>query len=109
MNEKTASHGSPNYLAIFGILCLLTVVSVLADVISLPGGKLVVGLIVLSVATAKAAYVLRYFMHLKYERAWKYALLLPTVILSIGLLLALFPDMAMHYYPQNVPQLKSQP
>lgn len=109
MSDETASHSSPNYLAIFGILCLLTVVSVLADVISLPGGKLVLAIIVLAIATAKAAYVLKYFMHLKYEKAWKYALLLPTVILSIGLLLALFPDIAMHYYPQDIPQVKPQP
>lgn len=99
--QKTLS-----YQAIFGLLCLLTAVSVLADLVSLPGGKWVVTALVLAIATAKASFVLLYFMHLKFERAWKYALIMPTVILSIGLVLALFPDIALHYYPLDVPQTR---
>ena len=48
--------------------------------------------LVLSVATAKALFVMMYFMHLKFEGRWKYVLLSPTVILAIGLPLALLPD-----------------
>ncbi len=104
--SENQHHNSLSYLAIFGILCGLTVVSVLADMISLPGGKLVVASLVLAIATAKAAFVMMYFMHLKFERAWKYALLMPTVILSLGLLLALLPDIALHYYVMDVPQVR---
>src|SRR5690606_13817233 len=106
MNTEATPVHSPNYLAIFGILCGLTLLSVLADVVSLPGGKVAVSALVLLVATAKACFVLMYFMHLKFERAWKYALLMPTVILSLGLLLAMLPDITLHYYPVDVPQVR---
>ncbi|NQV27762.1 MAG: hypothetical protein HQ518_25720 [Rhodopirellula sp.] len=43
-------------------------------------------------------------MHLRFERHWKYVLLAPTFILAMGLPLALFPDVAVHYYDVDVPQ-----
>jgi len=102
----SGEHQSLSYQAIFGILCLLTAASVLADYLKLPGGKWVLTVLVLGIASAKASFVLLYFMHLKFERAWKYALIMPTVILSAGLLLAMFPDIALHYYPLDVPQVR---
>ncbi|MCA8984721.1 MAG: cytochrome C oxidase subunit IV family protein [Planctomycetaceae bacterium] len=105
MNSATHD-ASPNYLAIFGILCGLTLVSILADFISLPGGKVLLAAIVLSVATAKALFVMLYFMHLKFEGGWKYALLTPTVILAVGLLIAMLPDIGLHYYVMDVPQVR---
>ena len=75
----------------------------LADVVELPWGVKVVA--VLSVATCKALCVMAWFMHLKFERGWKYVLLAPTTILALGLPLALTPDIGEHYYTQEVPQL----
>ena len=104
MNDST-SHHSPNYLAIFGILCLLTAVSVIADLVSMPSLKVLIVVVVLLVATAKAAFVMLFFMHLKFERKWKYAILMPTIILAIGLLMVLIPDISIHYYDLDIPQI----
>lgn len=104
MNETT-EHQSPNYLAIFGILCVLTIISVVADLVSMPSLKIVVAIVVLAVATAKAAFVMLFFMHLKFERKWKYAVLMPTIILAIGLLMVLIPDISLHYYELDIPQV----
>ena len=57
------------------------------------------------VACAKALFVMLNFMHLKFERAWKYMLLAPTFILAAGLMLALIPDVGRHYYTVDAPQI----
>ena len=97
------SHEHPKYAVIFGALCVFTMISILADVVQLPYAVKVVA--VLSVATCKALCVMAWFMHLKFERGWKYVLLAPTTILALGLPLALMPDVGEHYYTQEVPQL----
>lgn len=98
------SHPHPKYALIFAALCVFTLISILADVVHLPWGVKVVA--VLSVATCKALCVMAYFMHLKFERAWKYVLLAPTTILALGVPLALMPDIAEHYYTQDIPQIQ---
>ncbi|HET6323657.1 MAG TPA: cytochrome C oxidase subunit IV family protein [Planctomycetaceae bacterium] len=97
------------YFAIFGALCFLTAVSVVCDLFHIEGKEfhgfnLVLAALVLSVATAKALFVMTYFMHLKFEGRWKFLLLSPTVILALGLPLALIPDVGAHYYTTDVPQ-----
>jgi cytochrome c oxidase subunit 4 len=94
-------------MSIFFILCLLTVASVIADVAGGTIGKLLVGLIVLVVASLKAMYVMMYFMHLKFEGAWKWVLLAPTVILALAVPAALAPDIAFKYYDPQNPQQKA--
>lgn len=96
-------HGHPNYFLVFAALCGFTLLSILADIVHLPYGVKIVA--VLFVATCKALSVMAFFMHLKFERAWKYVLLAPTTILALGLPLALTPDVAEHYYTQDVPQI----
>ncbi len=98
-------HHHVNYLAIFIALCVCTALSVLFDVV--PLNRYFVAVAVLAVAVAKAQFVMRYFMHLKFEGAWKYVLLLPTAILACGLPLALAPDIGLHYYTSEVPQVKA--
>jgi len=106
-HEAGAHHAHPNYMAIFFILCLLTVASVIADMAGGTIGKLLVGLIVLVVASLKAMYVMMYFMHLKFEGAWKWVLLAPTVILALAVPAALAPDIAFKYYDPQNPQQKA--
>lgn len=103
------AHHTPhvNYLMIFGALCVLTGLSVLFDNIALT--KPVIAVLVLAVAAAKALFVMMFFMHLKFEGKWKFVLLLPTFILACGLPLALAPDIGLHYYSQQVPQLNAAP
>jgi cytochrome c oxidase subunit 4 len=107
--HATASHddhGHPhvNYLAIFIALCVCTVISVIFDLV--PLSRRVVAVLVLAVAVAKAQYVMRYFMHLKFEGKWKFVLLLPTAILACGIPLALAPDIGLHYYTPATPQVR---
>lgn len=92
------------YLAVFLALCGFTAVSVVADLIHIPNRAVLVA-IVLAVATAKALCVMMYFMHLKFERAWKYMLLAPTFILAAGMMIALVPDIGEHYYTVDSPQV----
>ncbi len=103
-----------NYMLVFGALCALTLLSVLAD---LMGGiealsnaighfntKLIIGFIVLTVACFKASFVMLYFMHLKFEGKWKFVLLAPTFVLAMALVVTLAAEIAVHYYTFNTPQ-----
>ncbi len=103
MSDEHANH-HVNYLMIFVALCVATALSVVADVFR-PDNKIVLAVIVLAIATAKALFVLLFFMHLKFEGRWKYVLLAPTMILAMGIPLALLPDIGVHYYTVDVPQL----
>jgi len=97
VSTETDAHPHANYLAVFGALCGLTLVSVGFDLLPNPP-KLALVALVFGVATAKAYCVMAWFMHLKFEGAWKYIVLVPTSLLGLGLVLALLPDIAIHYY-----------
>lgn len=101
-HEHHESHAA-TYFAVFLTLCLFTGLSVLADVFRF-GNKNVLIVIVLAIASAKALCVMMYFMHLKFERAWKYLLLAPTFILASAIPFALMPDVGMSYYTPTAPQ-----
>ena len=104
-HDAHAHHPHVNYLVIFIALCVCTVISVVFDL--LPFNRRVVAVLVLAVAVAKAQYVMRYFMHLKFEGKWKFVLLLPTAILACGIPLALAPDIGLHYYTPTTPQVRT--
>ncbi|MDQ3331121.1 MAG: cytochrome C oxidase subunit IV family protein [Planctomycetota bacterium] len=105
MNDASQeSHGKPsmhgfhaNYLLVFVALCVCTLISVATDLVDF-GSRTLLTIVVLAVAVAKALFVMIYFMHLKFEGRWKFVLLAPTLILAVGLPLALLPDIGMHYY-----------
>ncbi|MDX1967638.1 MAG: cytochrome C oxidase subunit IV family protein [Planctomycetaceae bacterium] len=103
-HEHHESHGA-TYFVVFLALCVFTAMSVAADMVHM-ADKNVLRVIVLAIATAKALCVMLYFMHLKFERAWKYLLLAPTFILASALPFALAPDVGLHYYTPDVPQVK---
>ena len=104
-----------NYFMVFVALCVFTALSVIFDVSGMKGqrvlgvlnGTILLAFLVLAVATAKALCVMAFFMHLKFERNWKYVLLSPTIILAMGLPLALLPDIGVHYYATDTPQRRS--
>ena len=91
------------YLMVWFALLLLTGVTI--TVAGLEFGQWS-ALAAIAIATVKGTLVLFYFMHLKFEGAWKYVLLLPTAILACGLPLALAPDIGLHYYRPQVPQIQ---
>lgn len=92
------------YFAVFIALCCFTGLSVAADLMKAVNPT-AIKVVVLAVATAKALCVMMFFMHLKFERAWKYMLLGPTFILAAGLMIALIPDVGRHYYTIDTPQV----
>lgn len=97
----SAHHAPVNYLWVFYILCGLTLLSVVADLVGGGFGKLAVAVLVLGVACAKATFVMLYFMHLKFEGRWKYALLAPTIVLALAIVAALAAEFAVDYYEQS--------
>lgn len=103
--DHLEQHPRVNYFAVFIGLCICTAISVALDLVEVTPA-LLVGL-VLAVAVAKALFVLTYFMHLKFEGRWKYIILTPTAILAVGMMIALSPDLAMHYYTNEAPQARA--
>lgn len=106
MSEEHA-HGDShhvNYGAIFGLLCVCTALSWIFDELQASMSRPVLLILVLGVAMCKATFVLLYFMHIKFEAAWKYVLLAPTMVLACCLPFALAPDIAYPYYNVIVPQ-----
>jgi len=103
--EHLEAHPRVNYFAVFVALCFCTAISVAVDIIEI--SPLLLVALVLAVATAKALFVMTYFMHLKFEGRWKFIVLAPTAILAMGLMVALSPDLAMHYYVNEAPQARA--
>ena len=103
-DEHSHEHHAVNYTAIFGLLCVCTLASICFDWFkdSMPKPLLIV--LILGVALCKATFVLLYFMHIKFETAWKYVLLAPTAVLACALPFALAPDIAYHYYNVSAEQ-----
>jgi len=89
MADSHAKHG-PSYMTIFWYLAILTVVEI--AVIFLPIAKMAIAVMLISLATAKAAMVALYFMHLRLEvKTLGYIALTPVVIGTL-LVLVLLPD-----------------
>lgn len=103
-HDENHSHAG-TYFAVFIALCVFTGLSILADALSF-SDRNITRVLVLAVASAKALCVMMYFMHLKFESAWKYLLLVPTGILAFALPFALFPDVGAHYYTPDIPQVR---
>ena len=98
------SHPHVKYWLVFLALCVCTAISAALDLVHL--NPLFLVFAVLAVAVAKAMFVMTYFMHLKFEGRWKFVILMPTAILAVGLMIALAPDMAMHYYEYDAMQTR---
>lgn len=89
MADAHAKHG-PSYMAIFWYLAVLTVVEI--GVIFAPFPRLTIGVLLVSLACAKAALVALYFMHLRLEtKTLGYIALTPLAIGTL-LVLVLLPD-----------------
>ena len=84
-------HHAVNYVAIFITLVVLTIVTVAVAFIGLKQEWQKV-LLALAIASAKASFVVLYFMHLKFEGKLIYLILLVPVFLCIVLVIALIPD-----------------
>ncbi len=85
---EAAEHKAPNYIAVWGMLAILTMVEVAVVYMGLPRRLMVVSLVFL--ALWKAGLVALYFMHLKFEpKRLLYVVLAPlplAVILVVAVM-----------------------
>ena len=80
----------PNYVAVWIWLMLLLAVSLVA--VYLPFSQGLTVFLILVIALVKSVLVATYFMHLRFERRLILAIAIIPVILFIGMLLTLLPD-----------------
>jgi caa(3)-type oxidase subunit IV len=95
MTEAHAhEHEHPNYWLIFGILIVLTIISV--------GSEYVLGAsanaVIMVTAVCKAVLVAMFFMHLKLDWFKVYYMVVPALIMGTILLCALLPDITFSMY-----------
>ena len=86
----STTHTHPNYMGIFWVLLVLTVVEVALTFLGLP--KFLLGSLLVVLAVWKAALVAMYFMHLKFERKTLAMIAVVPFILCLLLILTLLPD-----------------
>jgi cytochrome c oxidase subunit 4 len=92
--DPASNHHIP-YFRTFGLLIVLTCITVLAYYLLLWGGirnEAVRVLIALVIASAKAALVAAFFMHLKFEGRMVHLILYVPLLLCVLLVVALIPD-----------------
>jgi cytochrome c oxidase subunit 4 len=95
--QEHATEAHAPYLKVWAYLAFLTAVEyvyalVFQEYILVPFLVLLLGL--LALAAVKAGLVGWFFMHLKFEGRWVYALIIPAFVLATILVLALEPDVA---------------
>ena len=83
------------FLKVFGALCVLTAISFAIASSPLMEQRTLAWASMMVVSCAKAFLVISFFMHLKWERAWKYVLTIPASIMSIFLVISLIPDIGL--------------
>ena len=96
IGQNESGHGSVNrkpfFVTIFLMLCALTMTSFWIANSHLMETPVNGWAAMMAVSAAKAMLVILFFMHLWWERRWKYALTLPAMILGMVLVLLLVPD-----------------
>ena len=80
------------FLKVFAALCFLTAISFVIANSPLMKSQGLAWAVMMLVSCAKAFLVISFFMHLKWERTWKYVLTIPASLMSLLLVIALIPD-----------------
>ena len=87
-------HKSHNgvFITVFVMLCVLTALSFWIANSHLMENKYVGWGSMMAVSAAKAMLVILFFMHLWWEKTWKYVLTVPAFIMGVLLVMLLVPD-----------------
>ena len=86
------AHGG-RWFVVFAILCTLTAVSFWVANSQLMAENRVLGqVLMLAISCGKALIVVLGFMHLWWERAWKFAVTIPALLIAVVLTISLIPD-----------------
>ncbi len=91
---SSAPHSASNYIKIFYILLVLTIVEVAIVYLGLP--KILLAALLVIFAVWKAALVAMHFMHLKFEKKTLALIALAPFVLCVFLILMLLPDIFPH-------------
>jgi caa(3)-type oxidase subunit IV len=91
---SSASHSTSNYIKIFYILVVLTIVEVALVYMGLP--KILLAALLVIFAVWKAALVAMHFMHLKFEKRTLAIVAITPFVLCVFLILMLMPDIFPH-------------
>ena len=84
------AHPEPNYMGVFLVLFVLTVVEI--AVVYLPIPHLAIAFLLIGLALTKAICVAAYFMHLKFERRTLALIAATPLALCAFLIFMLMPD-----------------
>ena len=102
-HEHEQHGGNAKYLAVFGALVVLTIISfVLGNSGLKDSAPHVAWAGMMAVSCAKALLVMLFFMHLLWEANWKYVLTIPASLMSVFLVLLLVPDVGMRTHHYNL-------
>ncbi len=85
------------FVVVFLMLCGLTALSFWISRSHLMDHRLTGWAAMMAVSFSKAMLVGMFFMHLLWERRWKYALTIPAMIMGTLLVLLLVPDIGLRY------------
>ena len=88
-------HHSVPYFLIFGLLVVLTGITVGVAFLDIHN-EIVKVLLALTIASIKASAVALFFMHLKFEGKLIYLILIVPLLLCVLLVVALIPDIVYH-------------
>jgi len=84
------THQHPNYMMIFWILAILTVLEV--GVIFMPMPRITINVLLGAMALAKAALVAAYFMHLRFEARTLGVIAVTPLAIAVLLIFVILPD-----------------
>ncbi len=102
----TDIHDEPNYMGVFYMLAVLTVVEI--GIIYVPIAKLIIAFGLVILAVAKAALVGMYFMHLKFEKRTLGLIALTPMVICTLLIFALLPDLTGTPHQSSAPTVEKQ-
>jgi caa(3)-type oxidase subunit IV len=82
------------FIVVFVMLCALTAMSFWIANSHLMDNPLTGWIAMMGVSVAKAFLVITFFMHLWWEKRWKYVLTVPALLMGALLVILLIPDVA---------------
>jgi len=103
-HDEHSQGSTSKFLTVFAGLLILTAISfTVGNTPAIMRTPAIGWTIMMAVSCAKAMLVMLFFMHLKWEANWKYVLTIPASIMSVFLLLMLFPDILnrTNYYSES--------
>ena len=112
--DSTEQNSSVNsntkvFVLVFLMLCVLTGISFWVANSYLMENKVVGWTAMMLVSIGKALLVILFFMHLWWERAWKYILTIPALFMGVLLVLLLVPDVGYRYLTYSKDRRESAP